>query len=32
MWGNLTLFHRAKSVEKILRKGKYCHNQLIKAF
>ena len=33
LWGNSTLFHRAKSIEKkILRKDKYLHNQLRKAF
>ena len=32
MWGNPTLFHRAKSIEKMLRKDKYWLNQLRKAF
>ena len=32
MWGKLTLFHRAKSTEKIFKKYNYCHNQLRKAF
>ena len=30
MWGNPTPFHWGKSIEKILRKNKYCHNQLRK--
>ena len=32
MWGNATLFHGAKSIEKTLRKDKYWHKQLGKAF
>ena len=31
MWGNPTLFHQKKSIEKILRKDKYRHNQLTEA-
>ena len=30
MWGNPTLFHRAKSIEKILRKEKYCQKPVEK--
>ena len=29
MWGNLTLFDRVKSLEKILRKDKYSRKLLI---
>ena len=32
MWGNPTLFQRAKSIEKILRGDKYWHNQMRKLF
>ena len=33
MWSNPPVFHWAKSIEKeILRKDKYWHNQLRKAF
>ena len=32
MLDNPTLFYLAKSAEKILRKGKYWHNQLRKVF
>ena len=31
MWVNPTLFHKAKSIEEILRKDKYWHNQLTEA-
>ena len=32
MWGNPRLFHRTKSIEKVLRKDKYWHSQLRKAY
>ena len=32
MWGNPIPFHQAKSIERNIKKNKYLHNQLKKAF